>query len=494
MAPATARFNPNHLSNPFAHLNQPHAMNQNAHHANQTLPQNMSSHFAAAGNLHGGISPFAPSSGNMGLPGGYGAGGGGGTGLASDAAVRGFEHGAALQRAQAHQAEAAQQGNKAGASGGRIREVWRHNLESEMKTLRALVDRYPYISMDTEFPGIVARPMGSFPTKADYHYQTLRCNVDLLKLIQLGITVFTADGDTPPAQPDASLHQQRPSAYLPPLPCTWSFNFQFSLDTDMYAESSVEILKKAGVDFDKHREQGIDVDAFGSLLITSGLTLDDDVHWLSFHSGYDFGYLVKIMSATPLPASEEQFRTLVKIYFPHLWDIKFLLRHAQKLAQRGTITTQAATILASLGQKSGLQDLANELECTRVGAMHTAGSDSWLTGSVFWALRAKIFDNDIPADLADQIYGLHGVGPPASAATREQLVLANGGGGGGSSAGGLGGGGSSTGGYATSMTPTTHTSREGGPSTPTTGHAGLVGQTVGQHGGGGGVFGNFSYK
>lgn len=30
---------------------------------------------------------------------------------------------------------------------GRIREVWKHNLEDEMAVLRDLVDEYPYIAM-----------------------------------------------------------------------------------------------------------------------------------------------------------------------------------------------------------------------------------------------------------------------------------------------------------------------------------------------------------
>jgi len=32
---------------------------------------------------------------------------------------------------------------------------------------------------------VVARPIGQFQGNADYHYQTLRCNCDLLKIIQL---------------------------------------------------------------------------------------------------------------------------------------------------------------------------------------------------------------------------------------------------------------------------------------------------------------------
>lgn len=191
----------------------------------------------------------------------------------------------------------------------------------------------------------------------------------------------------------------------------------------MYSESSIEMLKSAGLDFHKHQELGIEPNAFGAALMTSGLTFIDDVNWLSFHSGYDFGYLVKLLSNAPLPTDEVDFRNLVKIYFPKLWDIKFLLRHAQRaMAPHNQLTANATSILNTLGQKSGLQDLANELGCQRVGTAHTGGSDSWLTGQVFWAMRTKIFDGHVPDEMADQIYGLHGVAPPASAAFREEFL------------------------------------------------------------------------
>ena len=64
---------------------------------------------------------------------------------------------------------------------------------------------------DTEFPGVVARPIGSFSTNTDYQYQTLRCNVDLLKIIQLGLSFFDKHGNFAEGCP------------------TWQFNFKFNL-------------------------------------------------------------------------------------------------------------------------------------------------------------------------------------------------------------------------------------------------------------------------
>ena len=93
-----------------------------------------------------------------------------------------------------------------------IRDVWADSLETEMQTIRELVIKYPYVSMDTEFPGVVARPLGNFRNQAEFLFQTLRCNVDLLKIIQLGITMADEDGN------------------MPPDVCTWQFNFKFSLE------------------------------------------------------------------------------------------------------------------------------------------------------------------------------------------------------------------------------------------------------------------------
>ena len=56
----------------------------------------------------------------------------------------------------------------------RVREVWQDNLTDEMDLIRQIVDDYPFLAMDTEFPGVVARPVGNFKNSGEYHYQTLR--------------------------------------------------------------------------------------------------------------------------------------------------------------------------------------------------------------------------------------------------------------------------------------------------------------------------------
>lgn len=261
--------------------------------------------------------------------------------------------------------------------------------------------------------------MGAFTTKADYHYQTLRCNVDLLKVIQLGITLFSEDGEMPPAHPSEG---NAPSGMsyqnsLVPCPYTWQFNFRFSLADDMYNQESIDFLQTSGMDMKMHLENGIDPKVFGAMMISSGLVLLEDVRWISFHSGYDFGYLVKLMLCKPLPEDEVEYRKLLNIFFPAIYDIKYMVKSAQRSNQANSspLTANASAILNSLGQKSGLQDLADELGIKRIGTAHQAGSDSLLTGKIFWDIKKNIFNGTIDDEkYLGQVWGLNGMGALAS--------------------------------------------------------------------------------
>lgn len=110
----------------------------------------------------------------------------------------------------------------------------------------------------------------------------------------------------------------------------------------MYAPDSIDLLTKSGIDFQRHEEIGLLPAEFAELLITSGLVLSDEAKWISFHSGYDFGYLLKLLTSSPLPPVESDFFDLLKIWFPNVFDIKYIMRTRKVL-------------------KGGLQDVADEL-------------------------------------------------------------------------------------------------------------------------------------
>jgi len=197
-----------------------------------------------------------------------------------------------------------------------IVEVWANNLTEEFAKISEIIEEYNYVAMDTEFPGVVARPIGEFRTKSDYQYQLLRCNVDMLKVIQLGFTFLNKNGETPPGT------------------STWQFNFKFNLAEDMYAQDSIDLLHNAGIQFKKHEQYGIDPMRFGASLYGSGIILMGSVNWISYHSGYDFGYMLKLVSNNQLPEDEKNFFERLNTYFGKIYDIKHLIKNLDSLKVR----------------------------------------------------------------------------------------------------------------------------------------------------------------
>ncbi|ESQ51797.1 hypothetical protein EUTSA_v10017059mg [Eutrema salsugineum] len=242
-----------------------------------------------------------------------------------------------------------------------IREVWNENLESEMALIREVVDDFPFVAMDTEFPGIVCRPIGTFKTNTEYHYETLKTNVNLLKMIQLGLTFSDDKGNLPTCGGSDKKH------------CIWQFNFRdFDLNSDIFAHDSIELLRQSGIDFVKNNQIGVDSRRFAELFMSSGIVLNESVHWVTFHSGYDFGYLLKLLTCQNLPETQTGFFEMISVYFPRVYDVKHLMKFCNSL-------------------HGGLNNLAAQLEVARVGVSHQAGSDSLLTSCTFRKLQENFF-------------------------------------------------------------------------------------------------------
>uniref|UniRef100_A0A8C6GC77 poly(A)-specific ribonuclease n=1 Tax=Mus spicilegus TaxID=10103 RepID=A0A8C6GC77_MUSSI len=180
----------------------------------------------------------------------------------------------------------------------------------------------------------------------------------------------------------------------------------------MYSQDSIDLLANSGLQFQKHEEEGIDTLHFAELLMTSGVVLCDNVKWLSFHSGYDFGYMVKLLTDSRLPEEEHEFFHILNLFFPSIYDVKYLMKSCKNL-------------------KGGLQEVADQLDLQRIGRQHQAGSDSLLTGMAFFRMKEMMnFPRQImlPRPRCSQHGDLSAVLLASSLSSQEVVELSSGGG------------------------------------------------------------------
>ena len=153
----------------------------------------------------------------------------------------------------------------------------------------------------------------------------------------------------------------------------------------------MDLLRRAGLQFERHRKHGMSTLRFGELLVSSGLVLSDRVKWITFHSGYDFGYLLKILTGAPMPATQDGFFELLHLFFPVVYDVKHLISSVGSL-------------------HGGLNRIASELGVDRVGPVHQAGSDSLVTALVFFQLRERLLADTLrDARAIGRLFGLSDV-------------------------------------------------------------------------------------
>ena len=228
----------------------------------------------------------------------------------------------------------------------KIVDVYQDNFIKEIKRIGKYLRKYPYIGMDTEFPGNVY--LCSSNTR-DFYYQYIKLNVDKLKLIQLGITLTNDKGEHPPNT------------------TTWQFNLKFDIEKDEYSNESINLLYNSFINFNKAKKDGISHKVFAEYLTISGMVLNEDVIWVSFNGLSDFAYLLKLLIWDFLPNNENEFLNLMKIYFPNTYDIKYLINENRIY-------------------KGSLRKIEKELNIERKGETHQAGSDSLVTIEAFFKL------------------------------------------------------------------------------------------------------------
>lgn len=237
-----------------------------------------------------------------------------------------------------------------------VRDVWAGNFNDELSNLAAVLPHYPWVCVDTEFPGAVHdSDTPRYLRGPRESYALVKKNVDDLKLLQVGIALSGPAGR---------------------FPVAWQFNLRgFDPARHPSAPASLAMLRAQGMDFAMMNDYGIAPDDFAVGFHRSGLACAQ-LTWTAFSGSYDFAYLAKTLTGgQPLPATLDGFLALVRQLFGrNVLDVKHLARCC---AMRG-----------------GLEQVATALGVERAaGRAHCAGSDSLLTTDVLLAMLNRFFMN-----------------------------------------------------------------------------------------------------
>jgi len=118
------------------------------------------------------------------------------------------------------------------------RSVWSYNVESEFELIRSIIASYSFISMDTEFPGIIFQSQLAF-RQPQNNYAIMKANVDSMHLIQVGLTLSDRHGNLPTFGTSNRF--------------IWEFNFcEFDVTRHPHAPHSIALLQSQGMDFHKN--------------------------------------------------------------------------------------------------------------------------------------------------------------------------------------------------------------------------------------------------
>ncbi|XP_034594611.1 probable CCR4-associated factor 1 homolog 11 [Setaria viridis] len=176
--------------------------------------------------------------------------------------------------------------------GLQIRPVTAANYEAQLDAIGSLLTRYPFVSIDTEYPGTVHRPPPgrSENQLAPYErYALVKANVDELPIVQLGITLCDEYGNLPlVAGSDGR-----------PLELAREVTFSdFDARRDRHAPESVAFLPSQGVDFDQARKRGVSSAAFAAKLAAvlsaqQQRQRDGELTWAAFGGAHDFAYMAR---------------------------------------------------------------------------------------------------------------------------------------------------------------------------------------------------------
>ncbi|MBA0556936.1 hypothetical protein Golob_026998, partial [Gossypium lobatum] len=116
--------------------------------------------------------------------------------------------------------------------------------------------------------------------------------------------------------------------FILPFSYVWEFNLRdFDINRDHYASDLIELLKRQGINFEKNKEKGIGSKNFAKKFWDYGLVFNcyglKSITWITFHGTYDFGFMLKVITQSPLPLHLDSFVHQLAYFFGYnIFDLK----------------------------------------------------------------------------------------------------------------------------------------------------------------------------
>jgi CCR4-NOT transcription complex subunit 7/8 len=216
------------------------------------------------------------------------------------------------------------------------------NYIEELNRIGFLLQMFPYVAIDTEYPGTLhGAPAGPALTTAARYYAFVKANVDELPALQLGLTLCDEGGKLPEAIDD-----QGGSLQL-----AWEFNFSdFDIARGRHAPESVRFLMSQGFHFDVAREYGVPSAYFADWLAGVLARLPhwcQPPTWVAFGGAFDFAYMVKMLSGgQPLPDTPEELVARARYLLRgSVFDAKCMAEHCGRPELCGAGLRTVAAVL-----------------------------------------------------------------------------------------------------------------------------------------------------
>lgn len=270
-----------------------------------------------------------------------------------------------------------------------VRQVCAANLVQELSTIRALLERYSYITVHAENPGGdeegASLPPGvridDLPAASRYGLAKLDVDASV-PYSQLGITLCDADGKLP-ALPTA------PWPGAAAAPSVWQVELHHR-DTGSVSGSGTS------------SSGSVSLRAFAHALFATGVVSAErrgTVTWVAYGGLYHFGFLLKVLTGgARLPDTKEEFLASLAAYLgDRLFDGRYVAAWLPggEVSLKGPLTHVAALLGAPAATT------AAEMEPWQ------AGERSRVACQVFMRLKGLFFAWDSIDVHAGCIHGLH---------------------------------------------------------------------------------------